>query len=304
MTALLNDANPGSRGEAGYLLAVKGYERLTVEEVLADLPELDLPQLRFIRAMEEAHGGRAVVLAKISERLEALGERIDFAVDIRPVESQVRRDPRGVKMIAAFVALVVAAGGALAVLSNPGRTPAPAVDRPASTATSTQPIDPAMNRLTGLTVAVVPAGYTQEPDPVGSAPSELSSAVADDGMPGAQSVLSSAGFVHGVKRAWRTGDQHQLTATVFQFKDPAAATAYTKRRVDATRSDPQATVTGFAAAGIPGATGLTDAVRNSVTSSVYFSKGGYFVQLSANWYSAAGLEGTALTVARDQYRIL
>ena len=133
---------------------------------------------------------------------------------------------------------------------------------------------------------------------------DLSQAITDDGLSDARSFLTRAGFVQGLSQLWRTGDRHQLTVTIYQFKDPAGAAAYRQRRAGAAGSDPQATMTGFSVSGIPGAAGLTRAKGDTVTASVSLNQAAYFVQVSANWYTAAGLQEAALNLARDQYHLL
>jgi hypothetical protein len=272
------------------------------------------------------------VLERITELIARRGDQAPRVADIRPgrrghrrrigARLHVARRARlhvTTAVIVAAAALAAMALVAAIVVLRPASTSASAghttrvVHTPISTAgtpiTSPRPIEStaAGSSLDHLMVTTVPAGYLVDPSPgatSGAGPVDLSQAITDDGLSDARSFLTRAGFVQGLSQLWRTGDRHQLTVTIYQFKDPAGAAAYRQRRAGTAGSDPQATMTGFSVSGIPGATGLTRAKGDTVTASVSLNQAAYFVQVSANWYTAAGLQEAALNLARDQYRLL
>lgn len=208
-----------------------------------------------------------------------------------------RRRPSAKLLIIVVVLGMVGAGAALYWRQS---------QKAASSSTPPPAAQPARDLVGEKVVKSVPTEFALQPDTAGdTGPSDLAKAVADDGAPDAQAVLTDAGFLHGYQRLWATTDKSQILAVfVYHFRTAAGATAYATRAVAMDKAEAKPAAKTFAVTGITGATGLTGDVDGLHASEAIFTRGTYLVGVMVQGTVAASLPPIVQQVATAQFALL
>jgi hypothetical protein len=164
-----------------------------------------------------------------------------------------------------------------------------------------------IEELEARVVAVVPDGFTVQPDDVGdTGPSDLAKAVRDDGLPGAEQALRSSGFVRGYQRLWIGPGDAEIIVIVYQFGSSAGADAYFQRgKANLTAVAPPG-ATPFTVEGIPPSksTAVVGSSEDLAAAIVLFTSGVFIVQVVCNGPAVTGLQACASAIAKDQHVLL
>jgi len=191
---------------------------------------------------------------------------------------------------AAFANGIILAANGAAVFTLP-TTPPPRSDQ----------------ELEARLVTAVPEGFIPQPDDVGdTGPSDLAKAVRDDGTPGAEQALQADGFVRGYQRLWVGPDGAEVIVILYQFANPAGATAYFGRAKAQSTDPPAAGAAPFTVSGLPPGQSSAAAGTSGDTSAAFivFTTGVFTGRVVCNGPALAGLQERATAVATDQYRRL
>ncbi|MGI9079520.1 MAG: hypothetical protein ACR2GF_01630 [Acidimicrobiales bacterium] len=177
----------------------------------------------------------------------------------------------------------------------------------AKTTSATLPTTPpprSDQELAARLVTAVPDGFLVQPDNVGdTGPSDLAKAVRDDDTPGAEQALHADGFVRGYQRLWVGPGDAQVIVILYQFANPAGATAYFGRAKAQATDPPVAGAAPFTVTGLPPGQSSAAAGTSGDTSAAFivFTAGVFTGQVVCNGPALAGLQARATAVAEDQY---
>jgi len=176
-----------------------------------------------------------------------------------------------------------------------------------STTLPTTPPPRSDQELEARLVTAVPDGFLAQPDTVGdTGPSDLAKAARDEGTPAAEQALQADAFVRGYQRLWVGPGDAEIIVVLYQFADPAGATAYFGRAKAQSTDPPVAGTAPFTATGLPPGQSSAAAGTSGSTSAAFivFTTGVFTGRVVCNAPALAGLQERANAVADDQFRRL
>jgi hypothetical protein len=156
----------------------------------------------------------------------------------------------------------------------------------------------------------VPSGFALQADNVGdTGPSDLAKAVRDDGTAGGRAQLVGAKFIGGYQRLWAgAASTDRDVLYLYKFATTAGARAYMRysfaHDIADQRSQGALSTSTFAAAAIPGASGLRATYAQQSIAGILCTKGAYLVQALVSGAPGRDQVAAATALAQTLYHRL